>query len=531
MPIFRCILLAALCPIAADSTQNDTTLTSLQRILVDASTSANVVTAALITLPTLLLSLAACKQDQDASMRYIISLMESFDFDLISRHCQSDMSSIRVAAFLSLARLNQIYIAVSTKQLCMNATSFLLSGLNPPVKRIDSMLVDMLCFEESSDKLLYEDIELPSSLSTSFKSDACKLQLLRHTPWDFHAAHLYLRSKMTTLSNATLQSLDGSAFLSNQKHYSYFDQIALDIYQNTDCSEGMISRMPLPVWVLLAPFLAPEPVASQTASSVGPILLSNHCKVFNALFATNKVGAQSAVEKLFREIEYLLNRFFRLPRAIITFGEIKEMSEEEGFDEAGLDIAVHLLKSLCQSAPVDVDVGRRMFQQSFLRLIRIWVAGTSTKYSADTMYACVFSVARDAIKYSFAHMDQSADMLSDGAFAASVFREFFLPVIKDSSSPWSRYQLLVEFFEACLIPNNRTHGQPGVDVPNSFEVGRIVDELYPSVITSMILDEDIQGLEVSSFSPHLMFTRVKFKDLCLYNPQLDVRCLSNVCGK
>jgi hypothetical protein len=118
-----------------------------------------------------------------------------------------------------------------------------------------------------------------------------------------------------------------------------------------------------------------------------------------------------------------------------------------------------------------------------------------------------FIAACVAVKHSFADKEQLADLLKCGEFAKSVLREFFLPPTRESSVPWLRYRLLVEFFEACLIPYTGTQGLPVVDVPNNVEVAAVIDKLYPSVITSMIFDQDMGGLEVRTdirlaFFPH-----------------------------
>lgn len=515
MAIFRCILLAALSPITADSSQHDTTLTSIQRILADLARPRDVIVAALISFPTLLMSLAVSKQDQSASTRYLVSLMESFDFELIVRHCQSEKKSIRVAAFLALARLNQMYAAASIlasnddsntleHHLYIDANTFLWNEINPFESGIDAVLMDVRHFNKPARKLGRVCINLPPSLAAASKSDVFKLQLLQRSPLVFLAAHSYIGSTLATLSSSLVQSFRGSEFLSNRKHYSYFDQITLASQQSTDCNSEIVARVPLPVWVLLAPLLAPESISKQVAKSIGPTLLGDQCRLFSILFTqsgdtltdvTSKNNAHGAARKFFKEVEYLLVRFFSLPHAIITLEEGNDQSEGEILDEAGIELAVCLLQSLCDSAPLDSVTGVQMFHQSLIRLVRIWVAGTSTMYRTGPDPS-PFSAARDAIQKLFANNGiQMMDLLKDSTFASLLFREFFMPSIKDSS-PWSRYQLLVEFFEACLIPYTRTRGLPVVDVQNSFDVGRVVDKTYPQVITSMIMNEDIQGLEV-----------------------------------
>jgi hypothetical protein len=177
-------MLAALSPIAADSNQVDTTLTSIQRILAADSSRSNddVTTAALLSLPTLLLSLAAFKEDTSSSTRYLISLMESFDIDLITRHCQSEVTNSQVAAFLTLARLNKMYAAASivtaskdtpnvNDHLHSNAITFLWDTLNPSVSGIDSVLLSMIPIGESSGQMTDSlETDLPPSLSAPFES-------------------------------------------------------------------------------------------------------------------------------------------------------------------------------------------------------------------------------------------------------------------------------------------------------------------------------------------------------------------------
>jgi hypothetical protein len=511
----RSIILAALSPIAADSNQVDTTLTSIQRILAANASRSNddVTAAALISLPTLLLSLAASKEDSSSSTRYLISLMESFDFDLVTRYCHSEAKNSQVAAFLSLTRLNQMYAAASillaskevpnaNVRLHSDALAFLWDTLNPSVGGIDSVLLGMIPVGESFGQMADRvESDLPPSLTAPVESKHHTLPFLLQHPRVFLAANAYLISTLSTLPRPKLQSSGGYEFLSDRKHYSYFDQIARATHHNTECKKETLTSLPWTVWVLLAPFVAPESTAMHVVNNFVSVLLGNQCKVLYSLFTSIdeadaiKTTASNVVNKFFRELEYLFIRFFRLPRDLILIGD-NDSNQEVELNEHGLEIAVCLLRSICQAAHhLDSAIGIQMFQQSFLRLIRIWVGGSSTKYNADLM-GSPFIAACVAVKHSFADKEQLADLLKCGEFAKSVLREFFLPPTRESSVPWLRYRLLVEFFEACLIPYTGTQGLPVVDVPNNVEVAAVIDKLYPSVITSMIFDQDMGGLEV-----------------------------------
>lgn len=524
-------MLAALSPIAADSNQVDTTLTSIQRILAADSSRSNddVTTAALLSLPTLLLSLAAFKEDTSSSTRYLISLMESFDIDLITRHCQSEVTNSQVAAFLTLARLNKMYAAASivtaskdtpnvNDHLHSNAITFLWDTLNPSVSGIDSVLLSMIPIGESSGQMTDSlETDLPPSLSAPFESYHHTLPLLQQDHRVFLAAHAHLRSVLSTLPRSKLQSSGVYKFLSDRKHYLYFDRIAHATHHKTECKKDTLKSLPWTVWVLLAPFLAPEPMANRVARNVAITLLGNQCKVLYSLFTSDVPGAietapSNVANMFFRELEYLFIRFYNLPQDLILIGDGGSNQEGE-LDEHGLDIAVCLLQSLYQAAPVDSAIGVQVLQQSLLRLIRIWVGGLSTKYNDDST-GSPFSAAGDAVKHSFANRKQLVDLLKCGKFAKAVLREFFLPPTKDSSIPWSRYQLLVEFFEACLIPYARTQGLPIVDVPNNVEVAGMIDKLYPAVITSMIFDQDMGGLEVRTDSPCAFLHLHRFSYTC-----------------
>jgi hypothetical protein len=494
-------------PITTDSNQHDTTLTSIQRILVDSSKSIDAVATSLISLPISLLSLASTKEQQHASTSYLLSLLKSLDFDIVTRHCQSSKKSIKVAAYLSLARLNQMYAAASlttseddpnaNEQLQLQA--FLWKKLNPTIRGIDLVLLNMPSFDESTSKLLCQGVSLPLSLS-AFKLD------LDQSPRVFLSTHVYLRSTLSTVSNSTLQSFGGFEFLRNREHYSNFSQIAHALHQDSECDPNTLASIPLPVWVLLMPFVAPQSVAKRVTESIGLTLLGSQCRVFCTLFmskdeikseAVTKMRAVGAAKAFFREIEYLLIRFFRLPRAlIITFDDEEADNDEATNDLMGLDLAVCLFRSLCLYSPLETATGVQLFQQSLLRLIRIWVGGTGSKYSADSDTSS-FNAASDAIKSIFRGKVQSHEVLSCSDFAASVLREFFLPAVKHSI-PWSRYQLLVEFIESCFLPNTQTQGLPmhGLDVPNNIEVIGFIDKIYPGVMASMIFNQDLEGLSM-----------------------------------
>ena len=440
--------------------------------------------------------------------------MESFDFELVLEYCWSDIKMIRTAALLSLGRLHQLYAAAALiaskdepstpEQLWQNSTAFL-DSLNPTKCGINSGLLSLLCFDDSAAELWDHRRKLPLSLMKMMKSHDFMLQFLHQSSNLFLAAHVYLFSVLATASRSMLMSLGSYEFLQNREHYSYFDQVAHD--QQTKHSNETKHCIPMPVCILLSPFVAIEPISKQVANQFGNVLLGNQCKVFCTLFLSNrksKAGASietradNAVKRFFGEMEYLFIKFFRLPHAIITFTDDGPNGpNDEGMNAHGLEIAVCLLQSLCRTACVDSAIGNHIFQQSLLRLIRIWVGSTSSEYTETDMTNSPFHAAYDAIKGLFRDKKQRTDTLKSGDFAAAIFREFFLPSVKDSI-PWKRYQLLVEFIESCILPYTRSQGLPlhGLDVPNSLEVGGFIDNIYPSILTSMIFNEDISGLEM-----------------------------------
>eukprot|EP00956_Cyclotella_meneghiniana_P003455 scaffold4212_cov67-Cyclotella_meneghiniana.AAC.1 len=377
--------------------------------------------------------------------------------------------------------------------------------MNPRVSGIHEVLLGMLRFDNSSPKPPM-GTDIPSSL-LMLPPDDFILPFV-HEPHDvFLAAHTYLQSTLSVGSMSMMLSFGGFEFLGSREHYLYLEEIAQSVRQHTECNPKTLARVPFSVWALLSPFVAKDPTISKhVAKGLGHILLDNNYKLFCALFmpkdelksaVTINRKAVSAVEKFFREMEYLLIKFFGLPRALITFDECNSLDDETMMNEHGLDISVCLFQSLCLAAPLDSSIGVYVFQQSLLRLTRIWVGGTSTKYTATECSITAFSAACDTIKRLFSEREDLVDLFKSDDFAASIFREFFLPSTKDSI-PWSRYQLLVEFVEFCFLPNTTTQGLPvhGLDVPNNLEVGGFIDQVYPSVIASMIFNEDNAGLEM-----------------------------------
>ena len=463
----------------------------------------------MISMPTTLLSLASSKEKHFSS-RYLISLMESFDFGLTFEHCCSDIKMIRTAALSALGRLHQIYAAsalMASKDVPMtpehswlNSTGFL-DTLDLSVCGINSFLLSMMWSDNSTSKLSWNhDNKIPLSLMTVLESNDFTIQFLHQPSHVFLAAYAYLISVISTSPRSILMSFGGYEFLQNREHRLYFDQIVQN--QQAKHSNETKQRIPMPVWALLSPFVATKPISKHITKRFGNALLSNQCKVFCTLFLPkdelNADAVENAVKRFFGEMEFLFVKFFRLPQAIVTFSDDNScISTDEGLNEHGLEIVVCLLESLCRTASPDSAVKNQIFQQSVLRLIRIWVGCTSTAYTMTDMNTSPFHAACDAVKGAFRDKKYLIDTLESGDFVAAIFREFFLPSVKDSI-PWKRYQLLVEFLESCILPYTRSQGLPlhGLDVQNSLEVGEFIDSIYPSILTSMIFNEDISGLEM-----------------------------------
>lgn len=529
----RCILLAALFPITADSNQHDTTLTSIQRILADSSRSPRACAASLVSLPILFFSLASTKQHQSASSRYLLSLMNSFDFKLVTSYCQSNIKMVQVSAFLSLARLNHMYTATSMvvsnqdliDELSVAATSYLWKTLNPFHFGMDSVLLSLYSLNETFSLVWIKRMGLPPSLTALLDLNDIVLPLVRGSPHVFLASHKYLQSTLAVVPRSTLLSYRAYEFLLDQNCYSYFDEVVEGIRQSAKCHATAVARIPPPVWILLAPFVSAAPISTLAAKSVGPALLYKEGDLFSAMFVSGdekeaglvtREAAISSVGRCFRLIEYLAIKFFRLPSILILFSrEDRSDTGEEHLNNQDLETTVCLFRSLCRSSSLDSTIGHEIFQQSILRLLRIWIGGTSTRrclfYSNDSSVS-VFSAAYDAVKEIFcdlrhpAHSYQFVRLLKCRDFVASIFREFFLHSVKDSI-PWSRYRLLAAFIESCLLPFTRTQGLPahGLDVPNNVVVVRFIDDVYPSVLTSMIFREDIEGLEMcTAFRMYLL---------------------------
>lgn len=455
--------------------------------------------------------------------------MESLDFQIVTRYCQSEVEAIRAAAFLTLAKLYQVYAAASfivspddnpiRGNIRSDATILLWDVLNLADRGAVPVLLSMRYFNWSSTNLWESGIDLPSSLSLRFKSNDYKFAMLRQSPRAFLASHLYLRSTLATVSISTVRSFRGFEFFNKQEHYRCYDQVAQAVLQNVEYTEETHEHVPFSVWVLLAPFVISVPVANEVAKCIGPVLLQNDCKVLSALFVSegktelnliSKKSAVAVINKLFGEIEYLLIKFFRLPSALLTLGDDDSSPGDEVLHETGLEIAFIIFQSMCESAPLDSKIGLQVFQQSFLRLVRMWVWGTSNNYR--TVDYSSFTSAGDAIKRLFGHRKELIHVLGDD-FMASVLREFFLPSIADSV-PFFRYQLLVGFMESCILPHRRSRGYPTheIDTPNCFGVLSFVDKIYPSVMASMIFNGDIEGLEMcAAFKMYLLSEHKKQK--------------------
>lgn len=533
----RCIFLATQYPILLDSKQHDTTMASIRHILSGTSSkSPLLVISSLVGLANLFISKTRKSGCCPSSARSLVLQLNAFNFkDLVLHHAQSNDPGIRSAAFIAMARLVKVFSAASlvasenvVDQDALQtsaASTYLWIELDPSINGMYHHIVDMLSLDGPCTFTATKDDQLHSVLTSPIltNDDTGLLDFSHMSGMHALAKYSYLQSTLALAPYSALASCNASDFVRDEQHYTMYDKVA-EAHQSKNVSGLALAGIPSSIWILLAPFVIRDKSAREYATrGLALSMFYDGCKLLSAFFTSeneleiinsSKQVAKLASEGLFREIEYLLFRFVKLPPDMLIVSDYGGASASMDLPEVEeLEMVVLLLQTLCNAAPLGSAVGVQVFQHSLLQLLRIWMAsagGNAFEVESDLVGASsISSIVFDGLNSIFKKQPtkdnhpQSMKHVYD--IFPAILREFFLPSSKEKISPWTRYHLLIVFVETFVLPFSRTIGLPAYDFGSVHEINGFMKTVYPSAIASMIENEDIEALEMcAAFQMYLI---------------------------
>ena len=529
MNLHRCILLAAMFPVALCSKKYEPTLSSFSCVLEDGSKQhqrSTLTKTMLVTLPTLFLSIATSQGGKGVSAaKKLVSLIDAFNFDdNVIRHTRSGNHEDECAAYLSLGRFARMYSAASSVVSNQNeiASDYLWHELDLPSHGIRQHFRGLQSLEEClmyANKQPYHPI-FGSIVFACEGKNAFRL-IGNEQPQLQFAKTVYLQTILALTPVAVLRTSGSHEFLRDKRHYKAFDELA-QVMDGKSCKESSSPQVPAPIWFLIMPFACCDSRSQALAMrNFGKLLFANGGELLLAYFTprdTNLTFAQlpdneakGAAEMFFREMEYLLFRFCGMSKDLLFSVEIDATSQHQPSVTTASDasIPVLLFRSLCESSPTNSAAGCFVFQRSLLGLVRIWVATSvgscnNTSSNADptesSTMACAALDALCAIFDCHGHALAQANIIM-----SNLFSEFFLPSVECESLGAMRYQLLATFIHACLLSSGRDQNLPIQNASNVSRIMQFLDNVYPSVIVKMIEDEDHAGIQMcTAFRMYLL---------------------------
>jgi hypothetical protein len=531
----RCILLAVLCPVAADAVQLESTLSSIGCILTESTRlqAPMIVNTAILLLPTLFSSLSRYRAgDETSTAKYLTITMNSFNFeDILLPHIKSDVEEIKASAFLTLSRLIRMYVAASiiaSGKSDPGASTFLWYELNPTTNGIHHVLLSLWSHREYT-FTTHQDSDFHPALGLPVVSDeyssAFNLTANR-SPRESMATLHYLQSYLAVIPESILRSSNTLEFFSNSRRHGVYEELIKEMDGNSKGGRGSVSfQMPSPVWFFLLSFLPSDKSIQLRATEMfGQTLLCNGCNVFSAFFMPRSVishevdKAQIAVDKLFSEIDIML-RLCGLNQEVL-FSDLDFVPCRIINQASDVGIAICVFPSLIRWASLSTAVGRSILERSLLALIRIWIASaggfafdiesTPISTSCNSRLASnSFDQIREVFKSMMRHPDPSHStslMKQVKSIMPKIFVEFFLPQHDIAAS--IRYRLLSIFIGSFLIPSPTNKGQRAhnaFEVSSAFEIIEFIDGAYLPVIVQMIKDEDHEAIQMcAAFRMYLL---------------------------
>ena len=314
------------------------------------------------------------------------------------------------------------------------------------------------------------------------------------------------------MPESILRSSKTHEFLSDNRHFSIFDEVANETHGTVKDKQSVLSQIPTPVWFFLTPFICCDAsTRGQAAKMFGQTLLCNGCKVLSAFFVpetsamtTESERALGTVNRLFSEINAIL-RLCGFAQDALFFKETDFMPDSSAHlpQTSDVGVSIRVFTSLCRWAPAETAIGILIFERSLLSLIRIWIASEGgyafdfeSKEDSPTSHSSLASNAfdqlRDVFKFIRDSSHSSSLLKQVDSIMSKVFCEFFLPQQEIAAS--MRYRLLSFFIGTFLLPlstsdeSRRAHNS--FEVSSAFEIMEFIDGVYPFVIVQLIKDED-----------------------------------------
>ena len=485
-------------PIQALSQAYEPTLTSISRILANASDSEDClhIKSALLLLPRLFLSLTPRRENEfDAhAAKHFTTLIETFPLGSLVVPYSKKSKKLKLCATVCLTQLARLYAAASA-----------VSGSERPSPAISEYF--QLSFDIRS---LY--LRTMSHLANSFEQLAAFTSMGNQvisvlgsgiwlgggnsnscfdtgdTPDQWLANTLYLHTMLQVAPDTMLQASKMAGFFHDHSHQ--------DIYRlscSTDDLNANLSTLHPVALLLILPFICPHrPTQLVAAEKLGLTLMGQNMKVFNAFFC--RAGSiDEGVAAMFLEIDFVVRQFCEVSSGTLVSRGLVDSRSEMRSQTTDVKIAVRIFESLCLAAPLSYGPGISVFRQAFQSLIRIWVASSGDEISAETGVLTMASASFDSMRMVIWTRKQHVSPIVSGMMA-TILTEFLLPPNQSAISARARYRLLSVFISELLLPFSSSPLSTGSELPNILGIMNYVDETFPSAVADMIEREDHQAI-------------------------------------
>jgi len=502
----RCIGLAAELPIQALSRTYEPTLTSIRRILANASNSEDClhIKSALLLLPRLFLSLTPRREngfDADAA-KHFITLLETFPLgSLVMPYINSKESKrLKLCATVCLTQLARLYAAAAAVseskvppptaneyfQLSYDIRSLYLRKQSHLANSF-GQLTAVTSMDNQVLSILGSGFFLEGNSNPCFDTG--------DTPDQWLANTLHLHTMLQVAPDTMLQASRMADFFHDHSHQDIYRLIAC----STDDLNANLSTLHPPALMILLPFICPDKATQLVAADeLGLTLMGQNMKVFNAFFC--RAGSMNErVAAIFLEICFVIRQFCEVSSGTLVSRELVDVSRSEKQSQTtDVKIAMKVFESLCLAAPLSHGPGISVFRRAFQSLIRLWVAYSGDEVSTKTAVLTseglsLASASFDSIRTVVWTRKQHVSPIVSGMMA-TILTEFLLPPNQSAISAKARYRLLSVFISELLLPFSSSPLSTGSELPNILGIMNYVDETFPSAVADMIEREDHQAI-------------------------------------
>ena len=292
-------------------------------------------------------------------------------------------------------------------------------------------------------------------------------------------------------------------------------------------------------WIIHSPFVdCNEKFRYHVANKVGPLLMSDNFKILRILYANGSDDVCNMAEKLFNEIDEVLTRHCgvlqsgysltgRTNQSISTNspstwnGDFEDLSANYSRQTS----SILAISSICQSAKGHCIIGKFIIEKSIMRLIRLWMAMSDNLSGIPDMdtqhnHVQVALVAfGELVKLHHSGIlcpemvENSEKSFLPGLFAEILSRGIIERNVygNNDNSGIKDYKMLIKMIHTFFV--TKTGLADLQDLGQTLlSVLSFVDKILPTIITSLILNEDYETLcSCTGFRLYILSELERFK--------------------